>query len=261
MNQNNIYLKGILQKYEARNLGLYTTAILRLKTNLVTWASSCFLELLDSGSRAKGTAISLSSDVDYFISLSSGCNVNSGGLKAIYESLFSKLKQIYPSVRRQNVSVRINLGGLEVDVTPGRKHSGSTNNHSLYLTKTDSWTQTNIQTHISDVSQSGWTDVIKLLKIWRELHGIEFPSVYLEYLLIDNILQYKDSSSDYLADNFWYVLTELEKDTGNPLSSQIVDPGNSSNILSNLMTENEKNIVINTAKRSVNTNDWGLIVW
>lgn len=257
----NEYLNQILYKYRARDLTSHIAQIVALKLVLKEWAGSCFIETLDSGSRAKGTAIHLASDVDYLVSLTSSCNETTGGLRSIYDSLYKKLKDVYPIVRKQNVSFRILLGGLEVDITPARKQIGNTNNHRLYVSKKDTWQQTNIQTHIRDVSQSGRTNEIKLLKIRRERNQIDFPSIYMEYLVISNILYNKSSNIDNLASNFFYALGELAKDTGNPLFSRIVDPANSSNILSDLLSTEEKNIIKRKAKESIEKKSWAEIVW
>lgn len=255
-----MYLYQILQKYEARDLNSHKTPIIQLRDMLRAWASSCYVNILISGSRSKGTAISLASDVDLLVSLTANCNDSKGGLKGCYDSLFLKLKKHYP-VRKQNVSVRIELEGLEIDVTPARKQNGNTNYHSLYSSKSDSWMQTNIQKHIDDVLQSGRTSEIKILKIWRELHQIDFPSIYLEYLLIDNILLNKSKSSDSLGDNVWHVFNELAKTQGNPLFSRVVDSANSNNILSDLLTVAEKNIIINQAQIAISQTNWNQIVW
>lgn len=256
-----MYLLRILQKYQARDLSNYSYSISQLKNTLQSWASSCYINILNSGSRAKGTAISLASDVDYLVSLTSGCNENSGGLKSIYESLFSKLNGSYTNVRKQNVSVRINLNGLEVDITPARKQVGNTSDHWLYVSKFDTRQQTNIQKHIQDVSQSGRLNEIKLLKIWRELNQLEFSSIYLEYLLINNILLNKSKNMSNLSDNVWYILNELAKDNGNPLNAMVLDPANSNNILSNLLNQTEKNKIISKAKIAVRQTNWSQIVW
>ena len=261
MTEINMYLHQILQKYGARDLRNYSNALTQLQATLQTWASSCYLNILDSGSRAKGTAISLASDVDYLVSLTSNCNEDSGGLKSIYDSLFAKLNNTYSKVSKQNVSVRINLDGLKVDITPARKQTGNTNDHWLYVSKLDTRKQTNIQKHINDVSQSGRTDEIKLLKIWRELHQLDFSSIYLEYLLINNILLSKSKDINSLGDNVWYVFNELAKSTGNPLFARIDDPANSANILSDLLTNVEKNTIINKAKVSIQQTNWNQIVW
>lgn len=255
------YLIQILNKYQAKNLYSYSSQISTLKSILQTWASSCFSEILESGSRAKGTAIHLASDVDFLVSLTSGCNENNGGLKSIYDSLYSKLKANYSNVRKQNVSFRIRLSDLEVDVTPARKYSGNTNDHVLYVSKKDTWQKTNIQKHINDVSQSKRTNEIKLLKIWRELHKIDFPSIYMEYLIIQTILYNKSTDTANLADNFLYILKELSKESNNPLNSNIVDPANSNNILSNLLSVNEKNLIIRKAQESAKQEYWRDIIW
>jgi hypothetical protein len=260
MNSNE-YLVQILNKYSAKDLTSYSYDISNLKSLLRSWASSCYLDILDSGSRAKGTAICLASDVDYLVSLSNCCNENSGGLGSIYNSLYEKLTSKYYNVRKQNVSFRINIRGLEVDVTPGRKYSGNSNYHSLFVSKRNTWQQTNIQTHINDVSQSGRLNEIKLLKIWRELHNLSFPSVYMEYLVIKNILSGRSTNSSYLADNFLHILSELSKNIGNPLYSRIVDPSNTNNVLSDLLTSTEKLNIFNQAKASFNQQYWRNILW
>jgi len=257
---SNMYLQSILNKYAPRSLDNYTLSILNLKSDLQNWASSCFISTLNSGSRAKGTAISLASDVDYLISLKSDCNANSGGLKGIYDSLHVFLKGKYNPVRKQNVSFRITIGSLEIDITPARKHSGNTNDHWLYVSKLDTWRQTNIQKHITDISGCGRLNEIKLLKIWRELNKLDFPSIYLEYLTI-NILSGKSKDATKLADNFLFLLQELSKDTSNPLNNRIVDPANSSNILSDLLSSTEKKAIISKAKTAIGQQYWGDILW
>jgi hypothetical protein len=256
----NTYLLQILQKYQTRDLANYSFAITQLKKTIQAWASSCFVEIKNSGSRSKGTAISLASDVDYLVSLTSGCNENNGGLKSIYNSLFNKLNANYKNVRKQNVSVRINLNGLEVDVTPARKQAGNTNNHNLYVSKSDTWKQTNIQKHIIDVLNCGRTNEIKLLKIWRELHHLDFPSIYLEYLTINNILLNKSKDINNLDDNISHSLTELAKDNGNLLYARVVDPANTSNILSDLLNQTEKTKIINAAKLAIQSN-WNQVFY
>lgn len=255
------YLEKILWKYRARDLSAYSNSISNLKGILQTWANTCYLNILDSGSKAKGTAISLASDVDYLVSLSSSCNENSGGLEGIYDSLYSKLSSIYNGVRKQNVSVRINLNGLMVDVTPARKQPGNTNDHWLYVSKLNTRKQTNIQKHISDISNSGRTNEVKILKVWRELNKLEFPSIYLEYLMVNVMLKNYPTGLDKLGSNAWHVLTELAKYSDNPLDTNLVDPANSGNILSDLLTQSEKSIVKNTAREAIKQSDWDQIVW
>lgn len=256
----NEYLLWILYKYRAKDLSLYLIDIVKLKLILQSWANTCFVEILDSGSRAKWTAIHLASDVDYLVSLTSTCDEKKGALRNIYNSLYKKLLKEYPSVRKQNVSFRILIWDLEVDITPARKHSGNTNDHRLYVSKEDTIKQTNIQRHIVDVSQSGRLNEIKLLKIWRELNNLNFPSIYMEYLIIQKILYNKSTDINKIWDNFWYILNELAKDTNNQLFARIIDPANSANILSDLLSTTEKNLIIIRAKEAISKKNWSEII-
>lgn len=258
MNSDDIYLIGILNKYNPRDLSIFTHEINNLKSILTSWANTCYISIFDSGSRAKGTAISIASDVDYVISLTNDCNRDSGGLSTIYQSLYDRLKQSYPESRKQNVSVRIHLNQgflqnhqLEIDITPARKHTGNTNDHSIWISKRGTWQQTNIHKHINDVINSGREDEIKLLKIWRELNQLDFPSIYLEYLVINHLLKYKPKGVNFLASNFKHLISELANTDTYPLwNLTVIDPANSNNILSDLLTIDEKHKIIEAAINS-----------
>lgn len=254
------YLDQILQKYLVRDVTRYSSSVNQLKSTLATWAGSCYIDILDSGSRAKGTAINLASDVDYLVSLSNGCNQNQGGLEYTFNQLFNHLVgKGYQNVRKQNVSCRVTLSSLEIDITPATKQPGYSNDHSVWLSKKRTWQKTNIQKHISDISRSGRTNEIKIIKIWRELNRLDFPSIYLEYLALD-ILSGRPTSITNLGQNAFYIFTELAKDYGNPLFSTIIDPANTGNTLSDLLDRSEKNLIISAAKNAARQANWSQIV-
>lgn len=255
-----MYLLQIIQKYQARNITCNVET--ELKIYIHNWCQKCDPEIFISGSRSKQTAISLASDYDYFVSLSSGCNVNQKGIEAISDALHEHLKKKHPyNIRRQNVSTRIEISGLNIDITAGTKISSYQNYHWLYCSKDNSRKQTNAKIHIDDISKSGRTNEIKLLKIWRELNKLEFPSIYLEYLVINNVLLNKSKDIANLGNNVWYALNELAKDYGNPLYAGVVDPANSNNILSDLLNQTEKNKIISAAKIASCQSNWNQIVW
>lgn len=272
----NEYLENILIKYTPRNDFDYRDSNTQLINILKEWATNCLVgDIYLSGSRAKGTAISLSSDYDYLVPLVSGANIdNDTSLKAIYNSLYNKLKLQYPNnIRKQNVSIRVELKNplctdlLEIDITPARRQDGYQNWYSLYCNKNgQEWIQTNIKRHIDDVSSSGRIKEIKLLKIWRELHKLDFPSIYLEYLLIGDILNgytRSDWSPERLDPNFQRVLSQLSIvwSGDNPLKRRIVDPTNTNNILSNLLSDVDKKKIIECATSSNNETAWNKVVW
>lgn len=254
----NEYIENILLKYKARDNKPYETEIKNLLIILKKRANTCYLDILLSWSRAKWTAISLCSDYDYMVSLTSNCNEKCGWLPSIFNSLYDELKIHYINVRKQNVSCRITIWWeLEIDITPARKLPWNTNDHIIYSSKSNTWTKTNIQQHINDIRNSWRLKEIKALKIWRELHNLDIPSIYLEYLIID-ILKWK--SRVELANNVLYVLWELWKKESNPLFKTIIDPANTNNILSDLLNKQEKKTIIFVAKQSINEQFWHNII-
>jgi len=258
---NNAYLAKILNQYQMRNLSNYSNDIYKLHDIIKNWAGDNLLEIITSGSRAKNTAIHLASDVDYLISLNTNTILeNRDSLGSIFNSLYMELTKYYDKsiIRKQNVSIRINLSGLEVDITPARKYADSSNDHSLYIYKQNTWRKTNIEKHINDITYSSRTSEIKLLKIWRELHKIDFTSIYLEYLIIK--LLYGKHYND-LENNFLYVLQQLSVENNNILFSTLQDPANSNNYLSDSLDNSEKQKIINQARNSINSNEWTRIIW
>ena len=166
------YVDSILQKY-AGNRVAAERAAKSIAPLVQRWAGQQLSSIDYSGSFAKNTANNISTDVDIFISLKSSTTES---LKHVYESLFSLAQQNGWNPRRQNVSIGTIYSGIKMDLVPGKIQSGYRNVHSLYKRKTDSWTQTNVKSHIDTVAGSGRTKEIRAIKIWRNLHGISFSS-------------------------------------------------------------------------------------
>jgi len=180
---NNEYVRSIIRKYHLVHDATSPAVIAAqsLFPTIKAWANNYLLEVRFSGSTAKGTAIRGSTDVDLFISLNPD---TPGSLRDIYENLHAFLIQARISAKRQDVSIGITLNGTSVDLVPGRKQKGNTSDHSLYRNKGKTWIQTNVEQHIKLISESGRLDEIRSAKIWRMLHGLEFPSFYLEMIVL-----------------------------------------------------------------------------
>lgn len=248
------YVETILAKYAvprgptspAEQLGATVAGPLR------TWAGQQLNALQYSGSYAKETGVRGISDVDVFISLKSDTRQT---LKELYEMLVSLAQNNGWSPRRQNVSVGVTVNGTLGDLVPGKVQAGYQNYHSLYLRKRDSWMQTNVALHVDSVRNSGRLKEIRSLKIWRMLHGLDFPSLYLELFAIDAL---SGRSRSTLAENVLHVLRTI----GSSLTSTpIVDPANTNNVLSDDLTQAEKRHVAAQAARSAREQSWGSIIW
>lgn len=250
----NEYVNSIIRKYSlTAGAGSQAYSVAQsLYPVLKKWGGQYLLNVFFSGSYSKGTGVKGSADLDLFISLDSQTPESLG---EVFNSLYNYLGSVVYLPRKQNVSIGITFSGLSIDLIPGKKQSGNTNNHNLYKNKARTWTQTNIQKHIELVKKSGRADEIKALKIWRNLHKLEFPSFYLELATLEAL---SGKTYNQPADN---ILTVLEYLQNRFINARFVDPANSANVISDDLTAEEKNIISRKASSSLSATNWNQILW
>ena len=248
------YVRGVLAKYAvqrgpespAEQLGAEVAGPIR------AWAGPQLSRLTFSGSYAKHTGVAGVADVDIFVSLKADTQ---GTLMELYESLFRLADARGWGPRRQNVSIGVTLGGTRADLVPGRVQTRYRNYHSLYVRKRDSWTQTNVALHTDTVLRSGRLDEIRAVKIWRRLQGLDFfPSLHLELFVIQAL---SGRSKTTLAANVLHAVRAIRSSL---ITTRIVDPANSNNVLSDLMTDSEQEFVVRAAGRAAAEPYWENII-
>ncbi|MGL5839811.1 MAG: nucleotidyltransferase domain-containing protein [Sphingorhabdus sp.] len=246
------YLQQILTR-EAVDNSVYSPVLgvrSQLLPTIQRWANRFLRDVTPSGSFAKGTANKSGTDIDLFISLD---ETTSEPLKEVYDSLFNALKGEGYQPLRQNVSININVAGYDVDLVPAKRQNALNQDHSLYRRKADTWTKTNVQTHITMVRQSGRQDVIRILKLWRRQKAIEFPSFYLEMSAI------KALNGFGAIDLSQAVVNVLGHWVEHITSERILDPANTNNIVSDDLTQAEKQIIGQMAATGLRQN-WSDLV-
>jgi hypothetical protein len=221
------------------------SAAAMLRPMLEYWGNGYLLAIEPSGSFAKGTANQSSTDIDLFLTLSSS---TPGTLSDIRSSLGNCLNQNGYEFRDQNVSLGISVVGYQVDLVPGRRQSQFGTDHSLYRRKANTWTKTNIQTHINLVKGSRRIDEIRVVKLWRDQWNLDFPSIYLELAALE-ALQGKPIGrlSENVADILRYFSSQLTE-------TRIVDPANTNNVISDDLSILCKRAIAAAAERALNGN-------
>jgi len=249
------YVISIVNKYKLSQIisqEMQTKVVTPLSQVINNWAGDCLNKIEISGSRAKGTAISLATDLDLFISLKS---TTTDTLKEIYNSLYDTLISKKITARKQNVSIGVKYAGADVDLVPAKRQDSHGNDHSLYRNKADTWTKTNVTTHINTVKNSNRTTEIVATKIWRERFSLDFPSIYLELTVIEAL---KGRHGNQPATNF---MTFLDYLINNFLSKTVYDPANTNNIISEDLYKYEKEKIVKQARESRNVSSWDDIIW
>lgn len=247
----NTYLRSVLAQYAVNTAGAEAAGN-ALYPIIQRWAGVYLVSAEFSGSLRKGTAVTLSADADIFISLSSN---TPNTLENIYSTLCTAVQSTGLPVRRQNVSVGTNINGYKIDLVPGRMQSQNGNDHSLWKSHAQTWTQTNIRTHIDIVTSSNRLEEIKTIKVWRTLNNLDFPSIYLELVVIEalryaragNLAQNVCSVLEYLRDNF--------------LRARFVDPANTNNIISADLSEDNKQRISRQAAATLLVQNWNQVIW
>lgn len=220
------------------------------------------MEIKRSGSREKGTAIKGKSDMDMFVSIS-----DTNGyfmLRELYDDLYNYLKRYGLKVRKQNVSIGVVFKGYDIDVVPARKVNSASyvkqairyNDHYLWSNKKDNRMLTNIQKHIDLVRGSGIQNIIILLKIWKYQKQIDFPSIYLEMILIDAFEKYNDFGKTF-ENKVLYAFDYICK---NIIDKKVVDPSNSTNIISDTLSLAEKQRIKQKTKEAIDAKYWSEVV-
>ncbi|MFM8834014.1 MAG: nucleotidyltransferase [Cytophagales bacterium] len=247
------YLRTVLAKYSTANGAAQHAAAIanELAPYIREWAGQYLVSLEYSGSYAKKTALAGEADLDLLISLSS---VTPNTLQEIYNNLQTYLAAKGFITRRQNVSIGLSYKGYQVDLVPAKRQSQQGNDHSLYVNKKGTWTKTNVHQHITLVGNSSRIAEIQIMKIWRNYRSLDFPSFYLELVVLHAL---SGQSAGQLANNVWKVLTYIANDFVN---ARFVDPANSNNVISDLLSQQARQQISNCAKNSLTATNWSQIV-
>jgi hypothetical protein len=242
------YLTQILER-EAVDTGIFSPlrrTYTIIAPSIQTWANRYLLGVSPSGSFAKGTANKSGTDIDLFISLSQTVPES---LADMYDSLFKRLRDDGYSPRKQNVSIGITISGVSIDLVPGKRQNPFSTDHSLFLSKTGTWTKTNVETHVRHVTAARRQREIRVLKLWRNQKGLDFPSFYLELTVIEALSRAGLFNS--LSEN---VKICLEYIRDNLLRARVVDPANTNNIISNDLPVSSKTMIARAADNALRGN-------
>ena len=184
------------------------------------------------GSRAKHTMIRESYDLDIVCYFERDENQAGETLAEIYESVKVALSEHY-YVDPKTSALRLEEGNqhviyTHVDVVPGRFIDETKTDTYLYQNGSDKQRlKTNTKVHVECIRDSGVTDTIKLLKLWREkwLRDVHVKTFVLELLAVKVLTDHKTECLENQLVKFWETLRD-EK------TLCVVDPANSNNDLS-----------------------------
>src|SRR5687767_7699166 len=91
---------------------------------------------------------------------------------------------------------------------------------------------------------SGRTQEARIIKLWRNQKGFDFPSFYLELTVINALA----GAHDTLSGNVWKVFQYLRDSF---VTARVTDPANTNNVISDDLTTADRATVTTKAKQAL----------
>jgi len=242
------HVDDLLAKYKKKREEVKDALAVKFKDEIVTRA-------INSGSYAKHDAVNIKYDLD----LCQPFKRNSfDTLEDMADAVFNYFNDEYEDddlvkfkTRKQRVSTGITFvvdgDEIQMDIVPGRElikdDYTETNRLNLYvrpkLLQEASSTQTNIQKHIDLIKgKSDERNVIRLLKIWKVNKSKDRVKSFLVELIT---IRAFDNCSDIPNDQWGKLKMVMEYIRDNIKTIRLEDPANSNSVVSDTMTDSEKN--------------------
>lgn len=201
------------------------------------------------GSKAKGTMNRLSYDLDLTCYFEFDDGEPGDTLAELFESVEEALEKYY-EVERKTSALRLKGEDgvyVHVDVVPGRFVDEEEADTWLYRAKGDKERlRTNLEVHVAFVKESGVTDAIRLMKLWRHFMSVGIRTFPLELVVIEILKRKKNSS---LSDQMAFMMKRLRDEID---EVEIADPANpTGNDLSELWNEDVRRRVSEAAGRTM----------
>jgi hypothetical protein len=210
------------------------------------------MELYPTGAFEKGTANASGRQIDFLASFAPATTDSVAHLNA---EMMRSLEGLGYEPRQRDVSIAVTIRNVRLDIVPARREAMITDVHEVWLARLNKPVKTNLTQHVLDTQSSARRDEIRVLKLWRDQQGLDFPSFYLELSVLAALKRRPPAG---LAENVWAVWGYLESLF--PARSAL-DPVNALNIVSDLLDARSKDTIRKAAAYARAGRAWSEIVW
>jgi hypothetical protein len=197
--------------------------------------NDCSPTIRYGGSKAKGTMIRESYDLDIICYFPHDDTAAGDTLEEIYKNVKAALSSKYlvepkASALRLSALDPKNYGvDFHIDVVPGRFTDDSKTDAFLYqASREKKRLKTNLDVHINHIKGSGVTEAVRLLKLWKVRNGLRVKNFALELFTIDLLKYKKTAALENQLTNVWGKLRdEIDEisieDPANPTGNDLTE--------------------------------------
>ena len=215
------------------------------------WGSRHIVDVSPGGGFEKSMANRSGICVDYVVWIHAQSDRR---ITEIYESMFSTFERLGLAPIRRDVTLALKVGNVVVDLLPAKRLSMISDIHEIYSARRSAPITTNLHQHVLDSHDADRREEVRILKLWRDQNGLDFPSYYLE-LATQAALRRRPVGA--LADNVWHALGFFERLL---VPRALLDPANAANIVSDELTAPQKRTVALAAAAARSGRPWSEIV-
>lgn len=215
------------------------------------WGGRHIVEVVRGGGFEKGMANRSGISTDYVVWIHTQSERR---MPEVYESMFSTFERLGLSPIRRDVTIALLVGNILVDLLPAKRLSMISDIHEIYSARRAAAITTNLHQHVLDSHDARRQEEVRIVKLWRDQNGLDFPSFYLE---LATIAALRRRPAGALADNVWAVLGFLERLL---VPRAMLDPANAANIVSDELTGPQKRGIALAATAARNGRPWSEIV-
>jgi hypothetical protein len=236
------YLEELVLKYEKSNRDLNEQIVKEIKKKILSFEYKKIHQIVTFGSSIKGTNIRQKPKVKLLISMK---EKDKRSVEEITIWLYNYLNTPEFKIQRQESQLEFNYKGVDFVVFIAKKKEKTFNYHVMQNLNFSKEILTNFNIHTTNVLESNYQKEIILMKLWREKHQLNFPTMYLELVVIDVL---RKCNKKNLFSRIIRVLDFLRKDF---ISEKFYDPSNTNNVISDYLSLEEKAKIQSVAKLSL----------
>lgn len=249
---NEDYLRELLvnqnlTRNQMENLKYQRDAIVNEITNEIGGNPTIF----NAGSYAKGTMIKASYDLDIVLYWTNNFQLSP-------QNLYNEVGSVLQSRGRHPKSKKVGWeipfpGDFHIDVIPGKEILNKPNYAYLFNKDQISRFQTSVKKHVSHVRNSKRQNVIRLMKLWKQRKNVPIKTFILECIVIESCKGLSRNTLEPQIDAAFEFMCK------NILTRRIIDPANSQNFVSDVITSEDKNRIRRLATHAVDAKSWSQV--
>lgn len=236
------YLDALAQKYEKSNWCKNEDLIKELKKLILSQKHIKIHKIALFGSSIKLTNVKERPTVKLLVSIKEKEKCSLDEMKDWFIAFYSKT---FKEVALIDYNIEFSFKGVNLVIVIAKKKENTYNYHFMNKSDLNKELLTNFDIHTGNIVENQVQKEVILMKLWRDKHQLNFPTMYLELVILHVLRKCKKKN---LFSRIIRILDYLRKDF---VYDKFYDPSNTNNVLSDELSHEEKLKIQTVARLSL----------